>query len=171
MKFIFFENPSNPEKVAFTVSDKSPEALEKEGIIPDKNKTLSIDYVEPKDMDMELFLTVYNIGSVKFDSKSKPTKLVVNSNVAAVEHLEYIRTLRKGALSTLDGIQMRFLAKGDAEGVNLVEKDKQRLRDTPAKLKLSRIKSLVELHHKIPVELLVDYEEKYKERLSAIVGQ
>lgn len=163
MKFIFFQSPVNPDKVAFTVSSKPVRVLQSEGVIPKSVKTLVMDYAEPEKMDAELFLMLYNLDCVKFDSKSNPTKLVINQDVAAVEHLEFIRGLRKAHLEILDSLQVRYLVKGRDDVVKSIEEDKDKLRNLPATIKLGKIKSLVELHHKIPVEVLVNYEEKYKD--------
>ena len=79
-----------------------------------------------------------------------------------MEHLAFIRRQRDLALVKLDSLQIRHMVKGNTKVTEAIEKDKQKLRDLPITFKPGRVNSLAKLHNQIPVEILVDYEEKYK---------
>jgi hypothetical protein len=162
--YIFFQSPARKGRVAFTVSDQSVDELKKEYIIPNNSKTLLIEYKDEREMDMELFLLIYNLDCALFDNDENPTTLVMNKDIAFVRHLQEIRTKRNKLLSTLDGIQMRYMMAGRHDIVSEIEEDKAALRDVPDDIDLSDVETMVQLHNKIPTALLIDYNEKYKDR-------
>lgn len=163
MKYVFHQSPVSPDKVALSVSKGGARELIKKGVIDTTTPYVEKDYVEPEDMTSEMFLLIYNLDCVKFDNPKKPKDVVLNKDVALLEHLTYIREKRQEILSHLDNLQLRFLAKGETLKVEKVEEDKETLRGLPSLFNTKSFSSLTDLHAMIPTELLVNYEEKYKE--------
>lgn len=164
MKIIYFESIKNPDRIAFTVTDKTIKQLVADGVLKRGQKYVMKDYKGPEESDLESFLRNYHIHLMKFDNKANPKDIVIDSDLAAAEHIQILRDKRDLVLNTLDKLQLRFLSQGKQEVVAEIERDKEVLRQMPSQIKLGRVDSISKLYDSIPACLLVDYEDKYKGR-------
>lgn len=165
MNIIFFNSSIGTNKLSFLISDKKPDALVKEGIIPKEAAILVKKYSQNLSDADKAFLA--HIDKTVFDDYKKPTKVLFDMDLVRMFFLDMYRSVRSEKLSDLDALQLRALTKGMSDVVSDIEKDKTLLRDLPKTVmnKIAGLDCFYKVNKEIPQEILIDYNEKYGYRL------
>lgn len=157
-KIIFFTPIPETGKLATMVSDKHPNDLIQEGIIPADSKYV----VETLDVNnKEQHATIYHIEYMRFDNPTNPQQIVLNKDMLAVALIEDIRTKRSEQLADLDGLQFRASIMTNTNLVDEIEADKEILRNLPATINFDSKGTIKDMYSIAPVELFINYNEKY----------
>lgn len=164
MSIIFFNKPLGTPKVQFVNTDKSVSELVALGVIPDGAATLTKP--TPADTDMEGLAELAHVDKLMFDSLDNPTAVSFDMELVDLWWKEVYRACRMERLAELDVLQTRALVKGLTSVVSDIETDKQALRDMPLNVDHTTAKTFYETVSVDPVELFVDYTEKYRAALA-----
>jgi hypothetical protein len=161
MNVIFFTPIPETKRLATVVTDADVKSLKLEGVIPSKSRTLIAVYDEN---DSDLMMKIYFIEYMKFDNYASPKNIVPDIDLFSMAALEDIRTKRLDLFLQLDSLQTRAHVTGRADLVAEMEKDKKSLRDLTDKFQTSECESVLDVYRAAPIELFIDYEEKYAEK-------
>jgi hypothetical protein len=164
MNIVFFNAPLGTNKISFLITEKTVDALKKEGIIPKTSATLIKKYKEnPSDMDRAILT---HIDKVLFDNYETPTKVEFDLDLIRMFFLDIYRSARMDAFATLDTLQLRAITSGNSDLAKEIEADKVILRNLPDVVsnKIEKLDCFFKINKVIPNELLVDYKEKYGSR-------
>lgn len=164
-KIIYFPNPVNSERLASIITDKEVSELIADGVFEKKTKYVVKEY-NTQSQDLEYLISLLRLEFLKFDNAKKPTDVIVDEDYIQSYYLEKIRSLRKDVLNTLDVLQMRAWAKDRLDIGKEIEEDKDILRNLPDTVNVKNIKTLRDFEFLIPGSLLVDYNDKYKDRFN-----
>lgn len=164
MRVVFFNKPVGTQKVCFTATKMSCEALKEMGVIPHNSAVLarSIDLNNAEERAM-----LAHVDKIEFDSYEKPSRVRFDMDLVKLWWADVYREAREPLLEQLDKLQMRALVKGDTATIASMEADKQLLRDAPDLLAAPEIDSFVAAAGVEPPCLFVDYKEKYHEAVSS----
>lgn len=162
-RIIYFPNPINEDRLASTITDQSIEKLIEDGVFSKKDKYLEVEY-NTQSQDLEYLLSLIHLEFLKFNNKKKPTDIVIDEDAVQSYYLERMRNNRKNLLEQLDQIQLRAWTLDRKDIAKEVEDDKEVLRNLPDTINVKNIKTLKDFEFLIPGEMLVDYNEKYKNR-------
>lgn len=163
-RIYFFNNPVGTQKINFVVSELGLSELIKNDIIP-KKAAVFVDTFEKYTGDSDLSLMLTHVDKLVFDNYSKPNEVKFDVNLLAFSILEMYKEMRAEVLKILDNLQVRAITRGLNDVVEMIEKDKQVLRDMPKEFKSRTFESHQDAISKFPKELLEDYEEKYESYL------
>jgi hypothetical protein len=159
MKNIFFQFPEGTPKVALTVSDKSVEELKEIGVIPKSSKTV-IKPFNKNPKAKELGMSIH-VDKLKFNNNF--TDVEFDLELLALWFLDFYREIRVNVFKVLDMYQSRALAEGRQDLLEVINSDKQALRDLTTALDLQSCTTPEQIANKVPFELAIDYDEKYKD--------
>jgi hypothetical protein len=162
-RIIYFPNPINSDKLASIITDKDISEIITDGIFDKKTKYLEVEY-DTQSTDLEYLLSLVHLDFLKFDNKKKPTDIVLDEDAIQSYYIEKIRKYRVKKLEQLDQIQLRAWALDNKEIAKEVEVDKDALRNITETVNVKNIKTLKDFEFLIPGELLVNYNDKYKDR-------
>ena len=159
MKNIFFQFPEGTPKVALIVSDKSLKELKEMGVIPKSSKTVIKPFNKsPKAKELGMSS---HVDKLKFNNNF--TDVEFDLELLALWFLNFYRAIRANAFKVLDMYQSRALAEGRQDLLEDINSDKQALRDLTTTLDLQSCTTPEQLANKVPFELAIDYDEKYKD--------
>ena len=165
MNIIFFNAPLGTNKISFLITEKTIDALKKEGIIPKTSATLIKKYDENLSDQDRAVLT--HVDKVVFDDYTKPTKIEFDLDLIRMFFLDIYRAARTSTFETLDTLQLRAITSSKLDLVKEIEADKEILRNLldAVSSKIEKLDCFFKINKIIPNELLVDYDEKYRSRL------
>lgn len=163
MNIIYYNYPEGTKKLAFTITDKKVKELKEIGAIPQSSVTL---IKKVKDIKAEEMAKRVHIDKCVFDSYEQPKAILFDMEMMRMYYLELYKGIREEAFAILDNLQIRALSTGRHEVVSEIEEDKRILRDMPKLVNFKGAKTAMELSRIYPPMLLVDYEEKYRSKLS-----
>jgi len=92
MNIIFFNAPLGTNKISFLITEKTIDALKKEGIIPKTSATLIKKYDENLSDQDRAVLT--HVDKVVFDDYTKPTKIEFDLDLIRMFFLDIYRAAR-----------------------------------------------------------------------------
>ena len=159
---IYFTQPEYNNHIGMTYTHMSIDELKNSNIIDKNCLYLEVEYNPNDEPTIDDALINRYFDCLEFDNEKTPTKLIINMDQACSQELESMRLARNNLLTMLDNFQFRALCKQDTELVQIIEKDKQALRDLPQNIDFQKIKTPQQLILLTPPVLLVDYEYKYK---------
>lgn len=160
MKAYFYTSPVKELDVAMIATDKTPEQLKKEAVFSDETVWLKTEFNEHCS-------TFVFVDLMQFDDTLNPTKVVINRERATAKYIEECRLQRAGKLETLDSIAVRAISQQRDDILEMVERDKQVLRDLPENIDTSAFTELAQFLSLFPVALNINYYEKYNEIFNA----
>lgn len=165
MKVIYFNFPSGTDKIAFTLNEEPIKKLIEKNIIPSGSKYVVKNYPDIESIPEEDKVKMLHVDKLKFDNPLSPSDVVFDFELLSISFLELFKSRRNLLLHDLDSLQMRALAAGKTEIVEEIEEDKQKLRDFTKETKIFDVKTLDKFSEQIPDILLIDYYEKYSDRV------
>lgn len=161
MTTVYFTNPDNEQRIAKTVADISVQELIDMDIIPE-----GASYIERVDGDYDNFppddFEGHFFECLTFNQTPNPTAVVINLDQAKSQVLEELRMERNTLLDTADHFMLKAIGMKHEELQDIIEKDKQALRDLPETINLGQITDVEGLRHLAPPILDIPYEEKYR---------
>lgn len=165
-KIYFFNNPVGTQKISFVVSELKLDDLIKNDIIP-KNSPVLVDDFKKYSGDESLSHMLTHVDKLKFDDYKNPKEVKFDINLLSFSMLEIYKEMRTEKLKDLDNLQFRAMARGLSDVVEMIEDDKERLRNMPKefKQKAKSFKNHEEAINSFPREILKDYNMKYQNYL------
>ena len=128
MTTIFYNYLLGTEKLATTITDKSPEELILEGVIP-KDASYLVQPDCNDTMTEEEQLKYKEIQYAYFDNYDNPTEVKLDYNAIMFSLVEEMRPTRNKQLRSLDILQQRAITLKKDDVISEIEEDKQQLRD------------------------------------------
>ena len=102
-----------------------------------------------------------HIDKLKFNNNF--TDVEFDLELLALWFLDFYREIRVNVFKILDMYQSRALAEGRQDLLEVINSDKQALRDLTTTLDLQSCTTPEQIANKVPFELAIDYDEKYKD--------
>lgn len=162
MKKIYYYNDPVDGKLLSFISDNNWADLKKIIGLDEKvrcvEKTIDLEKFKTED-----YLRMQMIEFLKLDLDRN--EVLVDFDKLRVGYLDLIKTMRSDIFSKLDLYALRAVSLGKTDVAREIEKDKQLLRDIPTSFNFLVISTLKDFISILPSELLIDYEDKYKDRL------
>lgn len=158
MKEVYYTNPLYPGRVAKVVC--SDDLSELEFVLNKGDSYLVVDDDKSNSIPVKVELDYFNCLS--FDDMSKPTKVIVDIELAKIKFMERIRSDRDKKLQETDYELTLATNYGYTELLPEIMDDKRVLRDLPDTIDLSLVKSVEDFYRITPVELEIDYRSKYE---------
>ncbi len=165
MHTVFFNYILGTEKLATVITEKSPELLMEEGVIP-KGAAYLVKPLPSDDLPEEEQLKYKEVEYAYFDNYQSPTDVIVDYSAVMISLIDEMRDHRNKLLETLDLLQQRALIKGKARLVQEMEIDKQKLRDC-LDIDVSKYKCIADFKDYVPDIFFVDYKVKFEKRINA----
>lgn len=160
-KIVFYNYPTNTDKICFTITEKSVNDLVEENVIPKDSKYVIEDFDE-NNKSTEYLAKLSHVDKLVFDDYVNPTKVEFDFDLLGFYFVQIYREIRSNVFVILDNLQIRALIKNKNDVVSLIEEDKQKLRDMPDNLNYSKCSKVSDVFRIVPEELLIDYKEKYE---------
>lgn len=161
-KVIYFTPIPETGKLSTIITDKSPEELIEQNIIPSNSKYVIEDY---NHLDEDQLTVIYHIGYMLFNDTGNPTSVVLNKDLLVTAVIEDIRTKRIEHLDILDSLQFRASVMNRTNVVEQIENDKIILRNLPNTVDFSDRHTIRKIYSACPPELFIDYKAKYEAKL------
>ena len=121
-------------------------------------KTIDLEKFKTED-----YLRMQMIEYLKLDVEKN--EILIDIEKLRVGYLDLLKKLRAEIFSKLDLFAIRAISNDKIDMAKEIERDKQRLRDIPSTFNFRVIATLKDFISLLPAELLIDYEDKYKDRL------
>ena len=166
MKTIFYNYLLGTEKLAFTVTDKSPLQLMKDGVIPEGAAYLVFPVFD-ESMSIEEKTKYVDTEYSYFDDYKNPTKVLIDYNDIMFSIVEDMRVERDCHLRELDNLQQRALVKGKKDLVDEMENDIQLLRDCINAIDITKYNKPQDFENFVPDIMNINYNSKYEMKLNA----
>lgn len=166
MKTIFYNYLLGTEKLAFTVTEKTPLQLIQGGVIPEGAAYLVFP-VYDESMPIEERVKYIKTQHTYFDDYKNPTKVLVDYNAIMFAIVEDIRLERNQHLEVLDNLQQRALIRRKMDLVDEMEIDKQALRDCINEIDITDYNKPQDFQDFIPDIMDINYKSKYESRINA----
>ena len=166
MKTIFYNYLLGTEKLAFTITDKSPLQLMEDGVIPEGAAYLVFPVFD-ESMPIEEKTKYIDTEYSYFDDYTNPTEVLIDYNDIMFSIVEDMRQERDCHLIQLDNLQQRALIKGKKDLVDEIEKDKQLLRDCINGIDITKYNKPQDFQNFVPDIMDIDYKSKYELKLDA----
>ncbi len=164
MKTIFFNSPLNTPKVSVISTTQKVSRLISDGVIPKGAGYVEVPYID-ENSSREDWSMVGMPEYLKFNNVKKPSRVEWDMELVQVYILGLIRNQRGMALNMLDTLAMRALTKGLNDVVTEIEADKQKLRDLPNTVDLSRATDYWTAYEAVP-NAFIDFDAKYNPKLA-----
>lgn len=162
MKKIYYYIDPNDGKLLSIISDLSwtriKESIGLDDKIPCIEKSFDLENFKTED-----FLRLQMIEYLKLDFETN--EILIDSEKLRVGYLDLIKKLRADIFYKLDLYAVRAVSLGKTDVAKEVEHDKQLLRDIPTSFNFLVISTLKDFISILPIELLIDYDDKYKSKL------
>lgn len=166
MTTIFYNYLLGTEKLATTITDKSPEELILEGVIP-KDASYLVQPDCNDTMTEEEQLKYKEIQYAYFDNYDNPTEVKLDYNAIMFSLVEEMRPTRNKQLRSLDILQQRAITLKKDDVISEIEEDKQQLRDCLNNIDVFKYNTLEDFTEFVPDILYINYEVKYEPKLKS----
>ncbi len=165
MATIFYNYLTGTEKLATTITDKSPQELVEEGVIPKGAPYLVMPDCH-EDMDEEEQLKYKEIEYTSFDDYENPTEIILDYNAIMFSLVEEMRPIRNKKLESLDILQQRAMSLKKDDVIAEIEEDKQKLRECLNNIDIFKYNTLDDFRTYVPDILYINYDVKYEPKIS-----
>ncbi len=165
MNTIFYNHILGTEKLATVMTEKTPEELIEEDVIP-RGAAYLVQPDPYKGMPEEEYIKYLEIDYTYFDDYKNPTQVIVDYSAIMASLIDEMREYRNELLVILDSLQQRSLVKKLDEIVDEIETDKQALRDC-LNIDVTKYKCANDLKDYAPDIFFIDYKLKFERKINA----
>lgn len=166
MTTIFYNYLIGTEKLATTITDRTPQELIDDGVIP-KGAAYLVKPDCTDHMTEEDQLKYKEIQYAYFDNYDNPKEVKLDYNAIMFSLVEEMRPMRNRQLQTLDILQQKAIANNLDEVISEIEEDKQKLRDCLNKIDIFDYNELDDFTEFVPDILYINYEVKYEPKFKS----